>query len=61
VLLVDDWIETGSQAKAAKGLAEACGAELLGVAVVVRELEPEHAASLGTLHWLIASGELNPS
>jgi adenine phosphoribosyltransferase len=61
VLLVDDWIETGSQAKAAKGLVEACGAKLLGMAVVVRELEPEQAAGLGALHWLIASDGLDPS
>jgi adenine phosphoribosyltransferase len=59
VLLVDDWIETGSQAKAAKSLVEACGAEFLGLAVVVRELEPERATGLGALHWLIASDELD--
>jgi adenine phosphoribosyltransferase len=59
VLLVDDWIETGSQAKAAKGLAEACDAELVGVAVVVRELEPAQAEGLGDLHWLVASDELD--
>jgi adenine phosphoribosyltransferase len=61
VLLVDDWIETGSQATAAKRLVEACGAELVGVAVVVRELAVERAAGLGSLHWLIASDELDPS
>jgi adenine phosphoribosyltransferase len=61
VLLVDDWIETGSQARAAKRLVEACGAALLGVAIVVQELEPEQAADLGALHWLIASDELDPS
>jgi adenine phosphoribosyltransferase len=58
VLLVDDWIETGSQARAAKSLVEACGAELLGLAVVVRQLEPAEAAALGTLHWLIGFDEL---
>ena len=61
VLLVDDWIETGSQARAAKSLVEACGAELLGLAVVVRQLAQEDTAGLGTPHWLIASGELDPS
>jgi adenine phosphoribosyltransferase len=61
VLLVDDWIETGSQASAAKNLVEVCGAELLGLAVVVRELELERAAGLGTLHWLVASDDLDPS
>jgi adenine phosphoribosyltransferase len=61
VVLVDDWIETGSQANAAKSLVEECGAELLGVAVVVRQLEPAQAESLGRLHWLIASDELDSS
>jgi adenine phosphoribosyltransferase len=61
VLLVDDWIETGSQARAAKSLIEACGANLLGVAVVVRQLAEEETAGLGTQHWLIASDQLDPS
>jgi adenine phosphoribosyltransferase len=61
VLLVDDWVETGSQARAAKSLVEACGAKLLGVAVVVRQLAEEEAGGLGTQHWLITSDELDPS
>ena len=61
VLLVDDWIETGSQARAANSLVVACGATLLGVAVVVRQLAHEATAGLGTQHWLIASDELDPS
>ena len=39
VVLVDDWIETGSQARSARRLVEACGARLLGVAVVVTQIE----------------------
>ena len=37
VLLVDDWIETGSQALTALDLVTACGAELLGISVLIDE------------------------
>jgi adenine phosphoribosyltransferase len=53
VLLVDDWIETGSQAAAAKQLVEECGAQLVGIATVVTELSPEAARGLGSLHALV--------
>jgi adenine phosphoribosyltransferase len=55
VLLVDDWIETGSQAAAAKRLVEECGAQLVGVATVVTELSPEAARDLGRLHALVTA------
>lgn len=55
VLLVDDWIETGSQAAAAKRLVEECGAQLVGIASVVTELSPEAAHSLGPLHALVTT------
>lgn len=35
VLLVDDWVETGSQARAVQTLAEACEAKLVGLSVLV--------------------------
>jgi adenine phosphoribosyltransferase len=54
VLLVDDWVETGSQAAAAKQVVEWCGAELVGVATVVTELKPGAARSLGRLHALVS-------
>jgi adenine phosphoribosyltransferase len=60
VLLVDDWIETGSQARAAKCLVEDCGAELLGVATIVTELNPAESLELGRLHSLVAADELPP-
>jgi adenine phosphoribosyltransferase len=41
VLLVDDWIETGSQAAGARALVEDCGATLVGVAVIVDQLPPD--------------------
>jgi adenine phosphoribosyltransferase len=53
VLLVDDWIETGSQAAAAKQLVESCGAHLVGIATVVTELSPEAARGLAKLHALV--------
>jgi adenine phosphoribosyltransferase len=53
VLLVDDWIETGSQAAAAKQLVESCGARLIGIATVVTELTPGAARDLGRLHALV--------
>lgn len=37
VLLVDDWIETGSQALAARALIEGTGATFAGLAVIVRD------------------------
>jgi adenine phosphoribosyltransferase len=54
VLLVDDWIETGSQAAAAKQLVEECGAQLVGIATVVTELSPEAARAVGRLHALVS-------
>jgi adenine phosphoribosyltransferase len=53
VLLVDDWIETGSQAAAAKLLIEACGAILVGVATVVTEAPPAALEALGRTHALM--------
>jgi adenine phosphoribosyltransferase len=41
VLLVDDWAETGSQARAARHLVQACGAELVGVSVMIDQLTAE--------------------
>lgn len=58
VLLVDDWIETGSQALAVRELVEAAGAELTGCAVVVDQLRAESREALGNVHSLVTSGEL---
>lgn len=41
VLLVDDWIETGSHALAARQLVEECGGQWAGLSVVVDQSEPE--------------------
>jgi adenine phosphoribosyltransferase len=60
ILLVDDWIETGSQARAAKELIERCGGELVGVATVVAQAPPDVLAELGRTHALVSAGELPP-
>jgi adenine phosphoribosyltransferase len=58
VLLVDDWVERGSQALAAKELIEACGARYVGATVIVDELATETRAALQRLTSLVAVDEL---
>ncbi len=58
VLLVDDWIETGSQACAAKKLVEGCGARLIGVATIVSEVNSEMLSKLGRVHALVTGEQL---
>jgi adenine phosphoribosyltransferase len=58
VLLVDDWIETGSQASAVQALIERAGAELVGCAVVVDELPDGSRAGLAKVHSLVSGEEL---
>jgi adenine phosphoribosyltransferase len=53
VLLVDDWIETGSQAAGARTLIEECGATFLGVAAIVDQLPPGRREQLGRVHTLL--------
>jgi len=58
VLLVDDWIETGSQARAVRELVEAAGARLIGCAVLVDQLRPGSPVPPGRLHSLVTGEEL---
>jgi adenine phosphoribosyltransferase len=58
VLLVDDWIETGSQARAAKQLVESCGARLIGVATIVSEVN-DTLSELGRVHALVTAEQLS--
>ncbi|WP_037362160.1 phosphoribosyltransferase family protein [Amycolatopsis orientalis] len=58
VLLADDWIETGSQALAVRDLVAEAGAELVGCAVLVDQLDPEMRPRLGRLHALLTAAEL---
>jgi adenine phosphoribosyltransferase len=57
VLLVDDWIETGSQARAVKAAVEACGAELTGTSVVVDDTTAAVRAELNVIA-MVRSDEL---
>jgi len=62
VLLVDDWIETGSQALAARSLIEGTGAEFAGLAVIVRDGTPmEVQEQLQRLHVLIDADAFGPA
>lgn len=58
VSLVDDWIETGSQARAARQLIEATGAELVNVVVIVDEAGDAARSSLPVIHSIVTGHEL---
>lgn len=61
VLLVDDWIETGSQALAARTLIEGTGAAFAGLAVIVRDGTPlEVQGRLQRLHVLVDAEAFGP-
>ena len=61
VVLVDDWAERGSQALAARALIEECGAEFVGLSVIVDQLEDEIRCRLGRVHALVSADQLGPS
>ncbi|MFC8830509.1 phosphoribosyltransferase family protein [Streptomyces sp. NPDC057137] len=64
VVLVDDWIETGSQAAAVRSMVEECGATWVGCGVMVDQLAggPGDALGavrgLGTVRALLAARDL---
>jgi adenine phosphoribosyltransferase len=60
ILLVDDWIETGSQARVAKSLIESGGGEMVAVSVLVDELPHDSRAALPQVTALVAADELPP-
>lgn len=60
VLLVDDWIETGSQASAVKAAVSACGAELFGTSVIVDDTTAEVRRDLNVVA-VVTSDELGVS
>lgn len=61
VLLVDDWIETGSQARAVAQLIAECGAHLVGVSVLVDQLHDAVRPSLPPVHSIVSAADLPPS
>lgn len=58
VVLVDDWIETGSQVRAVRELVAGCGAELAGCSVIVDQLPDHRRTGIGPVHGLLRAGEL---
>ncbi|MER0241779.1 phosphoribosyltransferase family protein [Streptomyces sp. HSW2009] len=60
VLMVDDWIETGSQAVTVKDIVEECGATWVGCSVMVDELDPATQPTLGSIHSLLDAADLPP-
>jgi adenine phosphoribosyltransferase len=57
VLVVDDWIETGSQAAAIQTLVTRCGAQVVGVAALVDDTTEPTRRRLN-LHGLLRSADL---
>jgi adenine phosphoribosyltransferase len=60
VLLVDDWIETGSQAAAVRSMVEECGSTWVGCSVIVEQLTDAPNNALGTIRGLLAAKDLPP-
>jgi adenine phosphoribosyltransferase len=58
VLLVDDWIECGSQAAATRDLIEACGAVLIGVTVLVDQREDDDRVRLPRVTSILNARDL---
>lgn len=58
IVLIDDWLETGSQALAARALIEEAGATLVGVSIIVDDLRDEVRPRIGRLHALMRADEL---
>ena len=61
VLLVDDWIETGSQALAVAQLIAECGARLAGISVLVDQLYDAVRLSLPPVYSIVTAADLPPS
>lgn len=60
VLLVDDWVEIGSQARGVRRLVELAGATFLGTSVLVDQLSDDTRAQLETVTALVRADELGP-
>ncbi|MBC9712539.1 phosphoribosyltransferase [Streptomyces sp. TRM66268-LWL] len=57
VLLVDDWIETGSQASAVRSMVEECGGRWAGCSVVVDQTSAARRTDL-TVHSIVTAAGL---
>jgi len=60
VLLVDDWVEKGSQASAARELVEASGATFAGLSVIVDQLDSAAKQMVAPVTALVTATELGP-
>ncbi|MGY0231494.1 phosphoribosyltransferase [Longispora urticae] len=58
VLLVDDWIETGSQAAAVREMVLECGGQWGGCAVIVDQADEARRAVVGPVRGLLSASEL---
>lgn len=58
VLVVDDWAERGSQARAAADLIAQCGATLLGLSVIVDQLADDVRRALPRVTALVLADQL---
>lgn len=58
VALVDDWIETGSQAAAARQMVEESGSELVNVTTIVDQTNQAVRESLPTIHSIVSGNDL---
>jgi adenine phosphoribosyltransferase len=61
VLLVDDWVETASQALAARQLIEECGARWAGLSVLVDQAEAAARRRLEPVAAVVSFDSLPPS
>ncbi|WP_020574495.1 hypothetical protein [Actinopolymorpha alba] len=57
VLMVDDWIETGSQAAAVKSMVDECGSHWAGCSVIVDETNDDRRMMLG-VRGLVTAADL---
>ena len=60
VLLVDDWIETGNQARTVKGLIEQCDGLWAGCSVLVDQLDDAGRECLGPVNSVLTASQLPP-
>jgi adenine phosphoribosyltransferase len=58
VVLVDDWIETGSQVRAAAQMIMECGAELVGCSVIVDDMSDALRSKMCRVSSLLRADEL---
>lgn len=58
LVMVDDWIERGSQARAVRDLVTQCEASLIAISVLVDDVAPDIRSRIGEIHSLVTFAEL---